>query len=108
MDARLSDGQEAMILEDDGLVRAEVSRDLVGLLGGQNDSSKGRVDGAALIELERVLGDEVRKSAEGGEGGAVDRVRVADGEDVGSGRVDFGVDDLQKEQRYVPSARARP
>lgn len=31
MDSRLSDGQEAMVLEDDGLVRAEVPRDLVGL-----------------------------------------------------------------------------
>lgn len=31
-------------------------------------------------------------------------MRVADGEDVGSGGVDFGVDDLEEDQGYVPSA----
>lgn len=86
------DGQEAVVLQDDGLAVAQGGGDALAFLAVEHHAAKVAVDGVRLVEAQRVLRHHVQLAAEDGEGLAVDAVRVARRVDVRPRLVDLRVD----------------
>lgn len=88
----LPTSQQAVVLQQRGLLIAQRRGDRAAFLLGEHDAAEGVVDGEVAVEGARVLGDGVERAAEGAEGPAVDGVRVGDAVDLGARGVHGVVD----------------
>lgn len=88
----LGDGEQAVVLQDDGLAVAEGLRDALPFLAVQHDAAEVVVDRVRLPEPQRVLRHHVQLPPEHAERLPVHRVRVARRVHVRSCLVDLRVD----------------
>lgn len=89
---RLSDGEQPVVLQDADLVlRPQSCRDILPLLGRQDDAAVVEIDAVGVVKAEGVLHQGGELFAENGVGLAVYTVGVADGVDPGMGLVDLAV-----------------
>jgi hypothetical protein len=88
----LADGQDAVVLQDHRLLRAQGLGDLLALAGVQHHAGELLEQGVVVIEGGRVLGQGIQQPAQGRPGLAVQRVRVGGGDHVGPRLVQLGMD----------------
>lgn len=98
----LPDSEDAVILQDDGLLVAKGASDIAAFFVSEHDAAEIVVDGVVVVEAARVLVDGLEFASQGGEGFGGEAVAVDGGYDVGTGLVDCEVDREARRVDGVP------